>query len=127
MLENINSGKDYAEVLINKIIEAELEQPKEEQLDSTLLKCWTNQISSAADDVYMDYIKGDRESFMFTEEEMKQLFENAKSDYIQEMLNNMVDRNLLEVSVGENGDILYGLSEAGKEYTENAKKLSGDE
>ena len=78
-MKPINSGKDYAELVINNIVEAELELPKEEQMCSTLLRCWANQISTAADEAYIGYIKGDRESFMFDEEEFKQTFENAKS------------------------------------------------
>lgn len=122
-MENINSGADYANIIINSLLEAENEIPENERTESGLLKHQFITISELADQTYSDYIVGKRESYMFTEEEFINTAHKARENYIQEILNGMVDKDLLEVSIGESGDLLYGLSDNGKE---KASMLFGD-
>ena len=121
MLENITSGEDYSKVIIENIINTELELPKDEQASSVFLTIWFNQIKSLADETYSEYMKGNRDTFIFDEDEFKGIYERAQIEYIQNTLNNMVDKDLLEVSVGEDGEILYGLSGVGKIIAENLR------
>jgi hypothetical protein len=122
MLENINSGADYANIIINSLIESEQDFSDDEKTESGLLKHQFITISELADQTYSDYITGKRDSYMFTEEEFISTVYKARENYIQEMLNGMVDKDLLEVSINEEGDLLYGLSDSGKE---EANKLFG--
>ena len=122
MLENINSGADYANIIINSLMEVEQDLSDDEKTESGFLKHHFITISELADQTYSDYITGKRESYMFTEEEFVSTAHKAKENYIQELLNSMVDKDLLEVSIGESGDLLYGLSDNGKE---EADKLFG--
>jgi DNA-binding PadR family transcriptional regulator len=115
MLENINSGEDYANIIINSLMEAEQDLSDDEKTESGFLKHQFITISELADQTYSNYIIGKRESYMFTEEEFISTVHKAKENYIQELLNSMVDKDLLEVSVGEDGDLLYGLSDKGNE------------
>jgi len=122
MLENINSGADYANIIINSLMEVEQDLSDDEKTESGFLKHHFITISELADQTYSDYITGKRESYMFTEEEFVSTAHKAKENYIQELLNGMVDKDLLEVSIGESGDLLYGLSDSGKE---EANKIFG--
>jgi hypothetical protein len=122
MIENINSGADYANIIINSLMEVEQDLSDDEKTESGFLKHHFITISELADQTYSDYITGKRESYMFTEEEFVSTAHKAKENYIQELLNSMVDKDLLEVSIGESGDLLYGLSDNGKE---EADKLFG--
>jgi hypothetical protein len=122
-MENINSGADYAQVIIDSIMKTEKELSEEQQSPIELLECWTEHIQNKADETYLDYIIGKRESYMFTEEEFIDLQRKAMEDYTQILLNKMVDKGLLEVSVGDDGDFLYGLSEDGEKLS---KDLFGD-
>jgi hypothetical protein len=122
MLENITSGADYANIIINSLMEVENNLSDDEKTESGYLKHHFITISELADQTYSDYITGKRESYMFTEEEFVSTAHKAKENYIQELLNSMVDKDLLEVSIGESGDLLYGLSDNGKE---EADKLFG--
>jgi len=115
MLENINSGADYAQIIIDKLMEAESEMPTEQQSPIDLLGCWTECIQNKADETYQDYITGKRETYLFTEDEFIKLREEAMGAYVQVLLNNMVDKDVLEVSVDEEGNIMYGLSENGRD------------
>ena len=67
MLENITSGEDYSKVIIENIINTELELPKDEQASSVFLTIWFNQIKSLADETYSEYMKGNRDTFIFDE------------------------------------------------------------
>lgn len=122
MLENITSGADYANIIINSLMEVEQDLSDDEKTESGYLKHHFITISELADQTYSDYITGKRESYMFTEEEFVSTAHKARENYIQELLNGMVDKDLLEVSIGESGDLLYGLSDNGKE---EADKLFG--
>jgi len=123
MLENINSGADYAQVLINSIKTTDSNLPPNEQMDPALFEYLSELIEEKADSVYNDYIIGKRESYLIDDIEMTELFKAAYENYVQRMLNSMVDKDLLEVSIGEEGDLLYGLSDKGKE---EANKIFGD-
>lgn len=123
MINNINSGADYANIIINSLMEVEQDLSDEEKTESGYLKHHFITISELADQTYSDYITGKRESYMFTEEEFISTAHKARENYIQELLNGMVDKDLIEVSVGPDGDLLYGLSDSGKE---EANKIFGD-
>jgi len=84
-------------------------------MDPMLFECWSELIEENADKSYNDYIIGKRESFLMDEVEITAMFKTAHENYIQKMLNSMVDKDLLEVSISEEGDLLYGLSDKGKE------------
>ena len=115
MLENINSGAEYAQVLINSIKTTESHQPMDEKMDPMLLECLYELIIDSSEQNYSEYIVGNRESFLLDDIEMAALFRTAHENYVQKMLNSMVDKDLLEVSINDEGEFLYGLSDKGKE------------
>jgi len=115
MMNNINSGADYANVIINSVIEMEGKLPKNEQMPSLLFTYWCQEISNKADETWADYIIGKRETFLMSDVEMKELYDNAGLRYVSELINGMVDKDLLQTYIDENGDILYGLTDKGKQ------------
>ena len=115
MLENINSGAEYAQVLINSIKTTESSLSVDEKMDPMLLECLYELIINSSEINYSEYIVGNRESFLLDDIEMAALFRTAHENYVQKMLNSMVDKDLLEVSINEEGEFLYGLSDKGKE------------
>ena len=115
MLENINSGAEYAQVLINSIKTTESSLSVDEKMDPMLLECLYELIIDSSEINYSEYIVGNRESFLLDDIEMAALFRTAHENYVQKMLNSMVDKDLLEVSINEEGEFLYGLSDKGKE------------
>jgi hypothetical protein len=112
--DNINSGADYAQLVIDTIIGAEKEIPADQQMPIALLTHLTNIIEVKADKHWIDYVSGKRESFLFTEDEMTDMFNKAGEKYVSDMLDEMVDKEVLEVSIDDKGELLYGLTEKGK-------------
>ena len=119
MINNINSGNDYAQLLIDAILEAEREIPENEQMPIDLLTIWVEGIQEAAEQSYLDYVTGKRETFLLSDVEMKELFEEAGRKYVISLIDNMVDKDILETYVDEEGDILYGLTDKGKQMAIN--------
>ena len=115
MIENINSGADYAQIVIDTILETEKEIPKDQQMPADLLKHLFEIITTRADKYYHEYIIGKRDTFIFSDVDMIDMFNKAGECYVSEMLDGLVDKDMLEVSVDETGEFLYGLSEKGKE------------
>ena len=119
-MDNINSGADYAQLLIDQIISMEKETPEAQQIPINLLTHWCNGIEEKADEVWMEYITGKRDSYLLSDVEMKTLFDEAGMKYVGELVDGMVDNDVLETYVDDKGEILYGL-------TENGKKLMMDD
>lgn len=115
MTNNINSGNDYAQLLIDTILKAEREIPENEQMPIDLLTIWVEGIQEAAEQSYLDYVTGKRETFLLSDVEMKELFEEAGRKYVIILIDNMVDNDVLETYIDEEGDILYGLTDKGKQ------------
>jgi hypothetical protein len=118
-MDNINSGNDYAQLLIDTILKAEREIPENEQMPIDLLTIWVEGIQEAAEQSYLDYVTGKRETFLLSDVEMKELFEETGRKYVIGLIDNMVDKDILETYVDEEGDILYGLTDKGKQMTIN--------
>lgn len=122
MLENIYSGSDYAKLLIEGVIESENSFPENERMDPTLLKYWIEEIQSATTKNYNDYLIGERDDFMFDKEEFKATFERAAHRQVDDTITGLLEKDMLSMSIGEDGEILYSLSEIGRN---EANKMFG--
>jgi hypothetical protein len=114
MIENIQSGDEYVKILIEHIIETEKEIPVDEQMPVGLLAYWMDIIKQEANKSWNEYIAGKRDTYMFDVEEMEDMFNKAGEMYTSDILDGMHEKGLLKVSIGEDGDFLYSLSEEGK-------------
>jgi hypothetical protein len=121
----INSGSDYAQLVIENILETERTLPVDQQMPIDLLTHLTKLVETEADKYYAEYIIGKRETFIFSDVELIDLFNKAGELYVGDILDDLVDKDMLEVSVDENGEFLYGLSELGKQVTEQQSKKRG--
>ena len=115
---NINSGSDYAQIVIDSIIETEKTLPIDQQMPLDLLTYLTKLIEEHADKHYAEYIIGKRETFLFSDVELTDLFDKAGELYVSDMIDGLVDKDMLEVSIDETGEFLYGLTEKGKQASE---------
>ena len=114
----INSGADYAQIVINSILETEKTLPVDQQMPLDLLTHLTKLIETEADKHYAAYIIGKRETFLFSDIELTDLFDKAGELYVGDMIDGLVDKDMLEVSIDENGEMLYGITEKGKKATD---------
>lgn len=114
--DNIQSGEDYARLMINTIMEGELELPKKERMDARLLQYWCDEISTFANEAWHAYITGTRESYLFDDVEFRKLFDNAGLRYASDILNGLVDKDMIQVGVREDGEMVYSLTDKGRDH-----------
>lgn len=110
MNHDINSGEDYARLLTSSIKEADGPLPDE------LVEYWCENVWEMAVNSYNDYITGKKDDYLLSDEDITEAYERAGIRYTQEILNGMVDKGVVQVNVGEGGEILYSLTEEGKKH-----------
>lgn len=115
MLNNINSGSEYARLLIDHIIKGEDNSPINEQLPLNLLTYWCEEIEIYADKTWIDYISGKRDHFSFNEDEFRSLFEKAGMRYSEDVLEDLMDKDMVKMGIREDGEIVYSATEKGKQ------------
>jgi len=113
-MDNVNSGSDYAQIIIENILATEKTIPVNQQMPIDLLTHLTRLIEEKADVYYSEYIIGKRETFLFSDVDLANMFEKAGELFVSDMIDGLVDKEMLEVSVDASGEFLYGLSEKGK-------------
>jgi len=111
MKENINSGEDYARLLISTIKEADGPLPDE------LVEYWCEEVEELAINSYNDYVAGKKDDYLLSDVDMEEAYERAGIKYTQDIVNGLVDKGMVQAGVSENGEILYSLTEEGKKHT----------
>ena len=102
---NIQSGDDYANLLINDLrVMVEIEGMEEE-----LFVIWEKHIRKLCNLRYYQYVSGDVESFMLSESEMMQTYKDSTMEYTGEILASLVEKGKVSMAINEEGEILYGL------------------
>lgn len=125
---NVTSGGDYALLLINTLLESQNEVDDRDKLDSNMLKNLFTRIHEHANASWEEYIKGNRETYLFADNEMEAIFEIAIQDTTADLLEGLIERDMVAISaVNENGELLYSLTEKGEEYAKQNKLKGGHE
>ena len=106
-LENhsIQSGDDYANLLIGDL-RVMVEQ---EGMEEDLFKVWEKHIRKLCNLRYYQYVSGDVESFMLSEQEMMQTYKDSTMEYTGEILSSLVEKGKVSMAINQDGEILYGI------------------
>jgi hypothetical protein len=115
MENDFKDAEHYASTIRNIIIE-EATNPNvdEPAMPETLVAYWAENMYDTCYKAYNDYIIGKRDDYRLSDTESYEQYEKAGLRFTQELVNGMVDRDLLEVSVSPEGDLLYSTTEKGK-------------
>ena len=118
-MDPIKMAEEYSSNMIKTLIQADTDAPEDVKLPVEVLNHWVEGIRSYAYVTVEEYLKGNRGGYEFTEEEVLDLWRQASDSYTQLVLNGLVDKGLVQVSVSDDGYLLYGLTEDGQEYVKN--------
>ena len=102
---NIQSGDDYANLLINDL----RVMTEKEGMEEELFVIWEKHIRKLCNLRYYQYVSGDVESFMLSESEMMQTYKDSTMEYTGEILASLVEKGKVSMAINEEGEILYGL------------------
>ena len=120
-MEEHNSYQEYAQSMIKDIIALENTFPVHEQLPPTLLTYWCEEINSHAEQYWKEYLVGKRESYMFNEEEFKDIFDKAGVRYTSEIVDGLVDEGYVQMGIRDDGEIVYSATDKGKQALDESK------
>ena len=85
-------------------------------LPSDLLDYWCDDVYHLAIKSYNDYIIGKKDFYELTFEDIEESYKRASAKFTEDIIEGMVDKELLKISVDEEGEFLYSLTEKGREY-----------
>lgn len=98
---NINSGDDYADLIIQDLIDSKM------GMDEPLFRYWTDDIRKMCVRSYDKYIKGSTDSFMLSEEEIMNSYKEASLKYTGELLESLVEKGVVSLGINTDGEIVY--------------------
>ncbi len=124
MENNFKSFEEYRSSLINELgnIQNEMDDLDEGKLDNETFKIWVDVLDIMCESNYIEYINNVRENYAITADQFHESFERAKEIAIGEALASLTDKGLVTVSIGEDGELLYGLTEEGKQVVKENNK-----
>lgn len=120
--KKVNNGQDYAKSLIDVLIGLEEDMPVEERMDSKLFEYWCDEIKAFADETWRKYITGKRRDYRFNDEEVHQLYEKAGTRFVSDAITSLVDKDMVNIGVNKSGDLVYSLTDKGREYAKQEKQ-----
>ena len=105
---NINSGDDYADLLIN-----DLHTSIDDGMPDDVIEYWSKEIRQLCNLKYLKYIEGEEESYMLTDTEMEETFKVATEKLIGDTLGDLVDKGMVKMSIDNDGEVRYQATEEG--------------
>ena len=102
---NIQSGDDYADLLIDDL----RIMTEQEGMEEDLFKLWEKHIRKLCNLRYYQYVSGDVDDFMLSEQEMLQTYRDSTLEYTGEILSSLVEKGEVSMSINPDGEILYGI------------------
>ena len=121
MIPSFQSPEEYSHLLIKTILDTEKTIPEDQQMPINMLTYLAENIETLVETKWNNYLMGKEETFMLNEGEVEMCFNKAGEQYTSDVVDDLVDKDMLETFVGEGGEILYGLSELGKKITDKLK------
>lgn len=120
-MKEFNSYKDYAQAVIEDIIALEKTFPTKEQLPLDLLTYWCEEINKHAEIYWNEYLIGKRESYMFDQDEFKEIYDKAGVRYTSEVVDGLIDEGYVQMGIREDGEIVYSATDKGKQALDESK------
>jgi hypothetical protein len=115
--EHFDTPQEYAIA-----ISYSLSKMGEGEMMEELLDIWCDDIYHLALNSYKDYLAGKKKDYHLTDEEVTESYKKATIQVTQNTLSGLLDKEMIELQVAENGNIVYSLTENGKTYLEELKK-----
>lgn len=105
---NINSGDDYADLLIR-----DMEMFMSGGMPEDVIRYWSKEVRQLCNVKYLKYVEGEEETFMLTDVDLENTYKIATEKLIGDTLGTLVDKGMVKMSVGGDGEVLYQATEHG--------------
>jgi hypothetical protein len=113
--------KDYYLELFEAIDESDSLLSEEKKMPLEFKNLFRNRIKNLTKQSWKDAKNSERESYMLSDDELEKAWEDSMIEYTSNIVRNLSDKELIEMSIREDGEIVYSLSEKGKQALEYKK------
>jgi hypothetical protein len=110
-----NSPREYVDAFIDVCKEVK-------DLDKEFIEILRELLYEKCEESFRQYMYGKREDYTINESEFDDAFDRAGEIYFEEIINGMIDKGVFEGVVNEEGEVLYRLTEFGKQQVINISK-----
>lgn len=110
---NYTTSDDYAITIIYELMKARVNP----ELVTHMIPLTKEKAASA----YNDYIAGQRDSAFLSVEEIEEVRYAAIEVMAREAISNLIDKDLARTVIGEDGEVAYQLTDAGKRLADQMK------
>lgn len=94
----------------------------EKEMDKDFEKTFLSLLMETTKKAWLDYELSIRETYLLSESELDKVWSDTTEDNLNNMLSRLSDLGYITTGVNEKGDIVYSISEDGREYLQNTNK-----
>jgi len=89
---------------------------KNKESDTEFEKVFLDNLLTCVISVWNQYELSNRDSYLLTEDELEKVWKNSKDELLNETIIKLSELNYIKTAVNENGEIVYSISELGRQY-----------
>lgn len=87
-----------------------------DNIDKSFKSIFYEKLLPVVEKYWTEYLVGNRDSYYLSEDDIELAWKDSFTDIIQNSLNNLSDMGFVNVSVKDNGDIVYSISDKGQDF-----------
>lgn len=91
----------------------------EKEMDKDFEKTFLSNLLDKVKEAWYEYKSITRESYLLTEEELEHIWNSSKEEMLNNMLASLSDKGYINTGINSNGEIVYSISEDGKDYLDH--------
>lgn len=110
---NFSNGDEYADAIINDLKTFDNGLPKD------VIDYWSIEIRQLCNIKFLHYITGEEETYALSDVDLEQTFKIATEKLVGDTLGNLVDKGMVKMSIGDDGEVLYSSTEEGRKWADN--------
>jgi hypothetical protein len=109
---DFNNGDEYADAIINDL------KTFDNGLPEDVIDYWSIEIRQLCNVKFLHYITGEEETYALSDVDLEQTFRTATEKLVGDTLGNLVDKGMVKMSIGDDGEVLYSSTEEGRKWAD---------
>lgn len=106
--------KDYFLEMRKAIDDADSELPKEKKMEASFKIMFENKLEENVKRAWQEAENIERESYKLSDDELEKVWDDSIIEYTSDLLKNMLEMGLIKMSIREDGEVVYSISDEGK-------------
>jgi len=111
-----SSYLEYFLTMKNTFLEGSKVVDPDRDPDKEFEKIFLDNLLNCIINAWKDHESYTRDSYLLTEEELENVWNESKNEAINQMLFKLSELGYIKTGINENGEIVYSVSDLGREY-----------